>query len=67
MQLINLSTLTSPAEQKEHPVLGRDQKFQVLLLTNTLSFADAAINLVEYVADVMTPTPIIPFPDMLLL
>ncbi|KAG4038142.1 hypothetical protein PC123_g26294, partial [Phytophthora cactorum] len=39
------------AEQKEHPVLRRDQKFQALLLTNTLSFADTAINLVDLIAE----------------
>ncbi|KAG2787351.1 hypothetical protein PC129_g6312 [Phytophthora cactorum] len=51
----------------EYPVLARAEKLQALLFTNTLGFADHAMNLDEDVAKVLTATLTLHYLDMLVL
>ncbi|KAG3180880.1 hypothetical protein PC128_g15408 [Phytophthora cactorum] len=49
----------------EYPELLRTQKLQTLLFANTLSFVDHAFNLDGDVAEVLTATLILHYPDIL--
>ncbi|KAG2782272.1 hypothetical protein PC129_g23650 [Phytophthora cactorum] len=49
----------------EAPIIGRANKLQKLLFSNTLGFDDDALNIDEGVADVLTATLLMHYPDML--
>ncbi|KUG01946.1 hypothetical protein AM587_10000499 [Phytophthora nicotianae] len=49
----------------EQPILGRAQKLQSLLFSNTLGFDDDPLNIDEDVADVLAATFLMHYPDML--
>ncbi|EGZ22666.1 hypothetical protein PHYSODRAFT_330408 [Phytophthora sojae] len=49
------------------PVLVRARKMQPLLFSSTMAFADATLNLDDDVADVLTATLFMHYPDMLVL
>ncbi|POM70206.1 LOW QUALITY PROTEIN: Hypothetical protein PHPALM_13388, partial [Phytophthora palmivora] len=51
----------------EEPNLSRALKLQALFFANTLGFADPALNLDEELAEVLTATLVMHYPDMLLL
>ncbi|KAG2897556.1 hypothetical protein PC129_g19914 [Phytophthora cactorum] len=51
----------------EYPVVACAEKIQVLLFTNTLGCDDHTMNLEEDVAEVLTATLILHYPDMLVL
>ncbi|KAE8976532.1 hypothetical protein PR003_g26110 [Phytophthora rubi] len=54
-----------PLAALDPPVLARARKMQRLLFSNTIGFADTALNLDDDVADVLTATLFMHFPDML--